>query len=160
MPGRLKIFFLKQVSAACALLFILTPPVFPAPGENLPQIEFDPHPVNVLKVSVPKQMASVKEIFQGESQKTVFIIQDIHEVPEAQRNIRRIIGYLQNQYKINLVGVEGAASPLDPHLFRSFPDAGLLKKTFEIYLLRGELAGATAASIFNRTPAVYEGIED
>ncbi|HXV28296.1 MAG TPA: hypothetical protein VD913_04950, partial [bacterium] len=90
----------------------------------------------------------------------VILIQDAHAIPEAQRHIQRLIEHFQSQYGVHLVATEGASSELDPRIFNSFPDKKLLKRTFEEYMDKGELAGSAAAAIFSEAPAIYQGIED
>lgn len=135
---------------------------YAAPSINLsasePAAEFEK--INLLKVSIPKAIGNVQEKFEGRSEKTVFIIQDAHEIPDAQRSIQKLIDFLQKQYGVRLVALEGAASDLDAQIFKSFPDQNLLKKVFDQYFDEGELAGGTAAALFNTTPSIYHGIED
>src|SRR5262245_15939745 len=101
----------------------------------------DSFPVIELKdsasISIPANLGKVQEFFQG-SGKTVILIQDAHAIPDAQRNIQRLIDHFQKQYGVRLVALEGAASKADPQIFRSFPDKKLLKKTFEEYFEKGE----------------------
>lgn len=131
---------------------------YSAPSSFEPAVP--PTRINLLDVSIPKDMGSVKEKFEGQNEKTVFIIQDAHEIPDAQRSIQKLIDFLQTKYGIGLVALEGAASDLDPQIFRSFPDQTLLRKVFEQYFDQGELAGGTAAAILNQSPAIYHGVED
>ena len=116
--------------------------------------------LNPLEVSIPEDIASIKETFKGRNEKIVFIIQDAHSVPDAQRNIQRLLDLVQKKYGVRLVALEGASSVLDPHIFQSFPDRALLQKVLDQYFQEGELAGGTAAAILNETPAIYEGVED
>ncbi len=90
----------------------------------------------------------------------VILIQDAHAIPDAQRNIQKLIEHFQKEYGVGLVAIEGASSELDPQIFKSFPDKEILQKTLNDYFERGELTGATAASIFSERQAVYQGIED
>ena len=115
----------------------------------------------IRSISIPADLGKIQETFESPSQgPVVVILQDAHSIPDAQRSIQKLIGFFQKEYGTDLVALEGAASDLDPQIFRSFPNKELLKKIFEQYFDRGELAGATAAAIFNETPAVYHGIED
>ena len=120
--------------------------------------------LEVAKIQVPPELGKIQEFYDSNPQKLVvtrsrspipdsyppvILIQDAHAIPDAQRNIQKLITYFQKQYGIRLVGLEGAASKADPQIFQSFPDKALLKKTFEEYMARGELAGANAAAIFS-----------
>ncbi|MBU3760045.1 MAG: hypothetical protein FGM27_09000 [Candidatus Omnitrophica bacterium] len=66
---------------------------------------------------LPEELGSIQETYipQGiKPQRFVAAIQDAHSIPDAQRNIQRIIDYFQSQYGVDSVAVEGSASELDP----------------------------------------------
>ena len=117
-------------------------------------------PLNPAELSIPEDMGKIEVSFAGSSGKTVVLIQDAHEIPDAQKNIQRLIDYFQKNYGVNLVALEGANAPLDPRIFKSFPDKETLKKVFKGYQERGELAAGAGAAIFGRDGADYEGVED
>ena len=151
----------KAVALGTILLFLssnlcLRPSFAAQPPESIPSAGFLK---DTASIQVPANLGKVQEFFQG-SGKTVILIQDAHAIPDAQRNIQKIIDHFQKQYGVRLVALEGAASKADPQIFRSFPDRELLKKTFEEYFEKGELAGANAAAIFNESPTIYHGVEN
>ena len=111
-------------------------------------------------IALPKEIGKIQDIHRGTSDKVVVLIQDAHSIPDAQHSIQSVIDYFQTKYGVSLVGLEGASEQLDPQIFRSFPDKELLRKTFDAYAQRGELAGGTAAALFNTSPSTYHGIED
>ena len=108
-----------------------------------------PFPDDLSKLEVPREIGKVWEFYKGIGNEVVVLIQDAHAIPDAQRNIQKLIDYFQKEYGIRLVALEGASSQLDPQIFRSFPDKELLQKVFQEYLAQGELAGGTAAAIFS-----------
>ena len=124
----------------------------------------DPPPFSLLKmeqIRIPKEFGSIQEYYQAPAgSPAVILIQDAHAIPDAQRNIQKLIDQFQKQYGLNHIALEGASSELDLQIFRSFPDKDLLKKTFEDYSQKGELTGVTASAIFNERGSVYRGIED
>lgn len=128
----------------------------PAPAK-ISSVDF---PSDLSTVSVPKSAGTIQEFFKGNGKDLVILVQDAHAIPDAQRNIQKLINHFQKEYGLALVALEGASSELDPHLFKSFPDKEVLKKTFEAYFERGELTGVTAAAIFNEGKSTYNGIED
>ena len=161
-------FCLKRAIALFTLVFFLATSLnFPAanaanPGETLhgekgTGREFLPVPFSI---QVPAQFGKIDEFFHGKSSRTVVLIQDAHAVPDAQRNIWKLIEHFEKEYGIRQVAVEGAASELDAQFFRSFPDKSRLKKVFEEYLQKGELSGPNAAALFSDSQAEYHGIED
>ena len=122
--------------------------------------------VNVQGVVVPTGMDSIQvksgtiqDQFQGAGDKQVILIQDAHAIPDAQHSIRLLIEELSAKYGISAVALEGAEGPIDLTLFRSFPQPQKLRETFESYLDTGELSGAVAAGVLNRTELRLSGIE-
>lgn len=118
-------------------------------------------PLNFASVQVPAGIGKIQKIYQGKSRDVVVLVQDAHAIPDAQRNIEKIIEHFQKQYGVNLIGIEGAAAELDPQLFQSFPDKEILRKTFDRYFDKGELTGSTAAALFSPDEgSVFHGVED
>lgn len=112
-------------------------------------------------IRIPGALGQIEsQYFAGADKPYVFFVQDAHSVLDAQRNIRRLIEYLEKEYGVRAVGIEGGEGKLDPLIFRAFPDAFVKEKVMEDYLLRGELTGAGAAAIFSSSQSVYFGIED
>jgi len=88
------------------------------------------------------------------------LLQDAHSVPDAQRNIRRLIDHFQQTYGVYLVGVEGLSGDADARLFNSFPDKQLLQSVLDEYRQTGELAGVSEAAIFSRHSSRFYGLEN
>ncbi|MSR76934.1 MAG: J domain-containing protein [Candidatus Omnitrophica bacterium] len=100
---------------------------------------------------MPKEFGEiVSEYHTQGNQTSVFLIQDAHAIPEAQKNIQKIIRFLADNYGVQTVGVEGASKELDTQIFKSFPDAKRLQEVFDDYMEKGELTGAAAAAIFRQ----------
>jgi hypothetical protein len=117
-------------------------------------------PADLHTVNVPTNLGTIQEIYRGSTDKLVVLIQDAHAVPDAQRNIQKLIGFFEQKYRIPLVALEGAASSLEPLIFKTFPDKELLRKVFEQYFDNGELAGGTAAAVFGQSQTYYHGVEN
>jgi hypothetical protein len=125
-------------------------------------------PTNLASITVPGEIGKIEDLYAGDSGQTVILIQDAHAIPDAQRNIHKLINFFRSQYGIDTIAAEGSASEMDPQIFKSFPDQELLKKVFEKYLEAGELNGTAAAAIFSsndksslaRKEARFTGIED
>ena len=58
------------------------------------------------------------------------------------------------------IALEGAASRLDPTIFKSFPDEEKLKQIFNHYYSNGELTGVVAAAVFGKGTSEFYGVED
>ncbi len=117
-------------------------------------------PKDITVLSLPKSLGKIEDTFQGSTDKTVVIVQDAHAIPDAQKSIEKIIEHFQKNYGVNLVGLEGANSRLDPQIFKSFPDKKLLQKVFKDYLDQGELTGGNGAALFSPFSADFHGVED
>jgi len=183
----------RAIALATAFTFSSTnlalagPPVVPRVVEAL-GIYLNP-PIDLSSIKVPADIGKIQEVYGVKGQETgdtrqeeqqkrhqsaprpvsrspfVVLIQDAHAIPEAQRNIQKLIQHFQNQYGISTVGVEGAATDLDAQIFNSFPDKQLLEKTFEEYFERGELNGTAAAAVLSiknlsRNQTIFHGVEN
>ena len=117
--------------------------------------------LNPKQVTLDSKLGKIEEVYQSSAASPVVVlIQDAHAIPEAQRNIQKIIEHFQKTYGIGLVGLEGAASQADPQILKSFPEKETLRKVADEYFAQGELTGVNAAAIFNDTNGIYHGIED
>lgn len=117
-------------------------------------------PTELNTIRIPKEIGEIKDRFKGKSDNTVVLIQDAHDIPEAQKNIERLIEHFQSVYGVRLIAAEGAASKLDPQIFRSFPDKKLLKKIVDDYYDRAEVTGTVGAAILSEQNSSYYGVED
>ncbi len=175
---------LRVISLLILIVFITTNhfslPAFAAEKRGQVQNSQNiPIPFSISSLKVPAGIGRIEEVYQARVQETggkeqtspharrlvplapfVVLIQDAHAIPDAQRNIQKLIEYFQKEYGINKVALEGASSELDSQILQSFPDKEILKETFNEYFERGELPGATAAAIFSENAARYHGVED
>jgi hypothetical protein len=126
----------------------------PAAHFALPQEPAD------LKLS--SQLGVIQEIQKSnstENQKTIFLIQDAHAVPEAQKAIGALLHELYQKTGTQLVGLEGTQGRLDLTLLQQNPEPELMDEAIASYLDTGELSGAVASAIRHPELSVY-GIED
>ena len=85
-------------------------------------------PFQVEGLKLPAKFGEVVEYFDGDksnitgkgkSDQAVIIIQDAHAIPDAQKNIANVIKYMQQEYGVGTVALEGASGDLDPQIFKS-----------------------------------------
>lgn len=118
-------------------------------------------PADLSSIRIPSRIGSIEKITSSHGSKTVFLIQDAHSIPEAQKNISKIIQYLTKTFGVPLVGVEGAAGDLDGTLFKTYPEPAKLKALVSSLLAKGEIPGPVLALL---SPAGenshYTGLED
>jgi hypothetical protein len=177
-----RIYFHKAIASFVLGVFTLTnmmpQSAYAAAELHKPSEAVAISPLDLQAISIPHELGKIQEIYKAKSvesraesqdfstrssafsSKLVVLIQDAHAIPDAQRNIQKLIGHFQKEYGIRLIALEGASSRLDPQIFRSFPEQEILKKVFGNYMKNGELAAGPAAAIFNDREASYYGIED
>ncbi len=143
-------------TALCVECTSLSVPL--ARAEVIPQSAPSLKKLNPEFLKLPTKFGEVVESYSGKG--SVIVIQDAHAIPDAQRNIANIIKYLQQEYGVGAVALEGASGDLDPQIFRSFPDKKLLRQVMKGYMDAGEIAGGTAAAVFDETKTQYYGVED
>ncbi len=149
----------KIIAAFTALCVEFTSLSIPlARAEVAPQSAPSIKKINPELLKLPTKFGEVVESHAGNG--SVIVIQDAHAIPDAQRNIANIIKHLQREYGVGTVALEGASGDLDPQIFRSFPDKKLLREVMKSYMDAGEIAGGTAAAIFDETSTKYQGVED
>src|SRR5690242_19137706 len=121
--------FKRTTSIYLLLSFLLTQPsVIPASAMVESSPEFSS--LNAKEIRISEDLGKIQEEFRGKSKEKIVIIQDAHAIPEAQKSIRRLIGFFQKKYGVKLIGLEGAGAQLDPQIFRSFPDSKKLAEVF------------------------------
>ncbi len=108
----------------------------------------------------PEEFGKIEEKFNGTGKDLVILVQDAHCNFDAQTNIRKVIGALQNTYGLKLVALEGGAGELDLLPLKAFPDAAVKEKVLMEYASRGEISGAEMAAVLNPADSVYFAIED
>ncbi|MBI3316504.1 MAG: phosphotransferase [Candidatus Omnitrophica bacterium] len=153
-----KHYWIRAISFCLALILPFTQ------GVQIPPLMAETSPASFSAIpfppNVPEKIGSVTAHFQGSKKSPfVFLIQDAHTIYDAQRSIQKLIEFLEKQYGVNLVGVEGAKGKLDTTLFRAFPENEIKAKVFNAYLEKGEWTGAQMAAIGN-SKALYHGLED
>ncbi len=147
---------------AVLFAFVNTAMAQPSTSLSVDAMKDSPSLSTLANLHLPESLGGVESTLLSShaGRPFVAVIQDAHSVLDAQTNIQEIIQYLQTQYGIRVIALEGAAGKLDPTLFRTFPDPFVKKKIFEGYLRRGELTGAESAAVMNNEEAQYYGIED
>ncbi|MFH1190192.1 MAG: hypothetical protein V1682_05815 [Candidatus Omnitrophota bacterium] len=91
---------------------------------------------------------------------TVIQIQDAHCNYAAQKKIADIIGYLNDNYGVGLINLEGGAKEYDLTVFTDIGDKAVREKTADYFVREGLVNGAEYFAINNPEKAVLWGIED
>jgi NTE family protein len=98
---------------------------------------------------------------QGESLPSVVIhIQDAHCNYYAQHRISEIIGYLNANYGISTINLEGGAKGYDLGLFTDISDKSIREKAADYFVKEGMVNGSEYYAINNPDKVSLWGIED
>lgn len=103
---------------------------------------------------------SIEKMETGKFPETIFLIQDAHSIPSAQKNIQKIVSEIKKQWDVPIVGVEGGAGKLDTTFLKAYPNQKKLKQVLHSFLNKGELSGGTIAALLDKTKTIYIGLED
>ncbi|MFA5167019.1 MAG: hypothetical protein WC530_00655 [Candidatus Omnitrophota bacterium] len=72
---------------------------------------------------VPAEFGQITDMITGNPSAPAFIhIQSAHGSYEAEKNIEKLLGYIEKNSSVRLMLLEGAANKLQPELFRIFSD--------------------------------------
>lgn len=149
---------LRSLSFILALLFSWDTIAWSSPQPGLPF----PKAQNLQKLHIPETLGIVEqEYFPANAAKApqVIYIQDAHAQEEAQRNIKAILNYLQQQNKISGIYIEGARGKIDPSLLNVLPVEEANQAMADYLLKLGELTGSELYALGSH-PIQVEGVED
>ncbi|GEM_PF-3545556 len=112
--------------------------------------------------SIPEDLGEIESVNPSENSSApwVILIRDAHCVIEAQKNIGKILGFLQQRHGLNHVYLEGGEGRLDVSRLSRFLDQDMKNSVMEKYLGKGEISGAEYAALMSNAPAEYYGIEN
>jgi glutamate dehydrogenase/leucine dehydrogenase/phosphomannomutase len=158
--------FKAFVASFTALIFTITsfgisPNAFAAaamPEVSLPyQAALD----RSLNLAVPQKFGKLEHFNAGQNNKpAIFHVQTAHGHYEAQQQIREILRYLDQQYGVKTVLVEGSAFKLEPELLNFFPkDPALTSKVNDALTKRAIVKGPELYLLESKGANAY-GIEE
>lgn len=110
---------------------------------------------------LPQSLGMVKDSWSAHpGAATVIQIQDAHCNYGAQKKIADIIAYINENYGISSINLEGGAGKYDLAVFTDIPDKRVREKTADYFVKEGLINGAEYFAINNPDKAVLLGIED
>jgi hypothetical protein len=89
----------------------------------------------------------------------VVLIQDAHEIEEAQTNTAAIVAGFSERPSPLLVGLEGATGAFDFQPYRAWPNKEVTKQIAHHFLKEGYLGGTEFAAMTLPTPPLVWGVE-
>ncbi len=116
--------------------------------------------LNAKTFAIPEYLGHIKETSFGKNGRTVIQIQDAHCNYEAQKKVAEIVEYLNLQYGIRAVNLEGGSKDYDLSVFTRITDRDARKRTSEYFVKEGRINGAEYFAINNPEKVSLWGIED
>ncbi len=110
--------------------------------------------------TLPTHLGEVRFSHKGNSNRIVIHIQDAHCNYFAQTKISDIIDYLNKEYGIHMLNVEGGAGGYDLSAFTKISGEEIRREVSEYFVKRGEVNGAELYAINNPEAVELWGIED
>ena len=126
--------------------------------ENAPEHRFAP--LSVRTFTLPGHLGEIRDVFQGGKDRLVIHIQDAHCNPQAQHRIADIIDYLNKEYGIRTVNLEGGAGDYDLDVFTAITGEEIRREVADYFVKKGEINGAEFYAINNPDKVMLWGVED
>ena len=131
-------------------------------SSSVPNKEF-----NVETFALPHYLGNIKESWTpdhqstgGANSRTIIHIQDAHCNYACQHKIADIIQYLNKEYAIDMVNLEGGAGDYDLSLFTTIDDDETREKVSDYFVKEGLVNGSEYFAINNIGKVALWGIED
>ncbi len=110
--------------------------------------------------SLPKDLATAKDVHVAKSGKTIINIQDAHASIGAQDSIVSVLDSLVANYDLKLIAIEGSSGYIDTSLLKTFPDKTIRDRTANDLMRKGRMSAAELFSVTRDKDVALYGIED
>ena len=110
--------------------------------------------------SIPAHLGEIQYSFKGDSEKTVVHIQDAHCNSYAQHKISDLIDYLNKEYGISVINLEGGVGDYDLKAFTSITGREIRREVADYFVKKGEVSGAEFYAINNPDMVKLWGVEN
>ncbi len=131
-----------------------------AANSSLATPSITPKPFELNKWRIPDSFGIIKEVHEGNPEKTLVYLQDAHCNFEAQSNSAKILQDLVANYGLKLVNVEGSSGVIDTTPFAQFPDKDIKTEVATYFMKKGRITGPEFLSITSDLKFTIYGIED
>ncbi|MBN1527039.1 MAG: hypothetical protein JW919_05625, partial [Candidatus Omnitrophica bacterium] len=154
--------FLFNIVYADLSLAIVTTPEYASPSARAAKIVSAAKELRVDTFNLPEYLGSVKDKHRSETQpqRIMIHIQDAHADYACQHRIAEIIKYLNKEYGVSVINLEGGSRDYDLSIFTRIPDVNVREKVADSFLSEGLLNGAEYYGVLNPDKATLWGIED
>ncbi len=134
---------------------------------DMGEMPFDARPgdaglarLDVETFTIPAHLGEIKLTCKGKSDRFIVHIQDAHCNHFAQKKISDIIDYLNKEYGVNVINLEGGAGDYNLDVFTAITGGEIRREVAEYFLKKGEINGAELYAINNPDRVTLWGIED
>ena len=110
--------------------------------------------------AIPAHLGEVKHSNKGTTERIIVHIQDAHCNYFAQNKIADIIDYLNKEYGIDIINLEGGSGEYDLSVFTSITGDEIRREVADYFVKKGEVNGAEYYAINNADKVTLWGIED
>jgi len=161
------LFFKKTFSLIALFAFIMTfvlmdawaeaadASVITTPDKTEEHLQLD---VDTLTIS--PHIGTVKFSRKGKSDKTIIHIQDAHCNYGAQKSISKIIEYLNTEYGIEYINLEGGAGDYDLSVFTDISNRAIRSRVADYFMKWGQVNGAEFYALSNPDKVTLWGVEE
>ncbi len=113
-------------------------------------------------LQVPAELGQVTDTIKGDPKAPAFIhIQSAHGNYQAEKNIEKLLGYIEKNSSVKTVLLEGAAGKLRPEIFRLFPgNPDFNSKVMDKLVQEGYITGPESFLIGSSSKTEGWGIEN
>jgi len=116
--------------------------------------------LNVDTFSISPQLGTIKYASKGDSDIVIVHIQDAHCNYAAQNKIAEIVEFLNKEYGIGVVNLEGGTGNYDLSVFTRIYDKDIRKDIADYFVRWGQVNGAELFAINNPEKVTLWGVED
>ncbi|MFH1797895.1 MAG: hypothetical protein ABH844_00900 [Candidatus Omnitrophota bacterium] len=127
---------------------------------SLPSGETKYSCLDVETFTVPAHLGDVRYFFRGSSDRFVIHLQDAHCNYFAQHKIAGILEYLNEEYGVNMINLEGGFEGYDLSAFTAITGREIRREVADYFVKKGEINGAEFYAINNPERVTLWGIED
>ncbi|MGD2278505.1 MAG: hypothetical protein PVH45_00240 [Candidatus Omnitrophota bacterium] len=151
--------FIANFSLADAWAVVDVPEMYPSrPGAA--QAAEDLLRLDAETFTIPERMGTIRSFHKGTSDKIVIHIQDAHCNYDAQKKISEIIRYLNVNYGVANVNLEGGTKGYDLSVFTGIRDSGIRERVADYFVKEGLISGAEDYAVNNPGAVKLWGVEN
>ncbi|MBP9865779.1 MAG: hypothetical protein KBC91_05175, partial [Candidatus Omnitrophica bacterium] len=154
---RLNLYKTRRLFALVTCFFFLTSELslWGQSVTTAPQISAEKPASSPFVVTLPSHLGTVEAMVQGQGP-VLFHIQEAHGDHGTQKKIRKILEYLQKEYGVRDVFLEGDAADLHPEFLRFFPEKPeWTREAVTKLFTAGQVSGPALYLALNQTARAY-----